>query len=162
MACLVALRKFGMGKMVDLFENNCTDKEKSVWKDINRKAVAELKKTIFRFKQPGNTEVSEKLKNLATELEKYFVDAATSYKKRALVFVNDRSIVEEIRRYLVANCSNNVRASFFVGHGANTTKLKVTAEKITRKQQVEQLEKFKKGDINVLAATSIGEEGLDI
>ncbi|CBY39301.1 unnamed protein product, partial [Oikopleura dioica] len=125
-----------------------------------RKAVAKLKQIIFKYKHSG--EVCNKLKNLGQELEHYFDTMKNGYDVRALVFVNDRSIVEEIRKYLMENTSANVRASIFVGHGAPTTKLKVTAPKISQKQQLEQLEKFKKGDINVLIATSIGEEGLDI
>jgi len=149
-----------MGKMVDSFDNVIPDKDKEVWKDFKRKAVAKLKQIIFKYKHSG--EVCNKLKNLGQELEHYFDTMKNGYDVRALVFVNDRSIVEEIRKYLMENTSANVRASIFVGHGAPTTKLKVTAPKISQKQQLEQLEKFKKGDINVLIATSIGEEGLDI
>ena len=159
-ACIVAVRKFGMGKMVDSFDNVVPDSDKEVWKNFNRKAVAKLKQTMFKYKQSG--EVCNKLKNLGQELEHYFDTRKNGYDVRALVFVNDRSIVEEIRNYLMESTSSNVRASIFVGHGAANTKLKTTAPKISQKQQIEQLEKFKKGDINVLIATSIGEEGLDI
>ena len=33
---------------------------------------------------------------------------------------------------------------------------------MTQKQQVERLREFREGDINVLVATSVGEEGLDV
>ena len=51
----------------------------------------------------------------------------------------------------------NVRASIFIGQAK-----KESSSGLSQKEQKEIIEKFKSGELNVLVATSIGEEGLDL
>jgi ERCC4-related helicase len=76
---------------------------------------------------------------------------------RVILFAHYRQtaerLVEEFRRLGDAR----VRAVRFVGqatHGAD--------EGMTQKEQVAILDRFRRGDVNVLVATSVAEEGLDI
>ncbi|KAJ9105478.1 hypothetical protein QFC21_001849 [Naganishia friedmannii] len=78
---------------------------------------------------------------------------------RCMVFCSFRDGVTEIVDTL--NEANPlIRAHKFVGK-ANSSK-DDTDKGLTQKQQKEVIEKFRKNDYNVLVATSIGEEGLDI
>ncbi|GAA6049945.1 hypothetical protein JCM3770_007062 [Rhodotorula araucariae] len=75
---------------------------------------------------------------------------------RVMIFCNFRAVVEEI-----VHCLNSqrplIKATPFVGQASS----KGTKGK-SQKEQLETIRKFKRGDFNVLVATSIGEEGLDI
>ncbi|KAJ9120719.1 hypothetical protein QFC22_002650 [Naganishia vaughanmartiniae] len=78
---------------------------------------------------------------------------------RCMIFCSFRDGVTEIVDTL--NEANPlIRAHKFVGK-ANSSK-DDTDKGLTQKQQKEVIEKFRKNDYNVLVATSIGEEGLDI
>ncbi|RMD46174.1 DEAD/DEAH box helicase [Candidatus Pacearchaeota archaeon] len=77
---------------------------------------------------------------------------------RVIVFAQFRETVRKIARLL--NKIEGVSAEIFVGqaikqHGDEVTGLK-------QKEQKELIEKFREGTVNVLVATSIAEEGLDI
>ncbi|GAA5989448.1 hypothetical protein JCM5350_000708 [Sporobolomyces pararoseus] len=86
------------------------------------------------------------------------VDEYTGEKRetRVMIFCNFRAVVEEI-----VDCLNTqrplIKATPFVGQASS----KGTKGK-SQKEQLETIRKFKKGVYNVLVATSIGEEGLDI
>lgn len=75
---------------------------------------------------------------------------------RIMVFCSFREVVEEIVSRL--NLSKGINATRLVGQGKDTKGNKGLAQK----EQNATLDKFKKGTYNVLVATSIGEEGLDI
>ncbi len=68
-----------------------------------------------------------------------------SYRDTAEMLVNEVSRIE------------GVKASKFIGQSN-----KIDDRGMKQREQVEVISKFKEGDINVLVATSIGEEGLDI
>ncbi|MCQ5375707.1 MAG: DEAD/DEAH box helicase [Methanomassiliicoccales archaeon] len=79
----------------------------------------------------------------------------THPESRTLVFTHYRDTCE-----LVANKLSKIE-------GARVAKLVGQAERgeekgLKQKEQVEVLERFKKGDFNVIVATSVGEEGLDV
>ncbi len=79
-------------------------------------------------------------------------------KSKIIVFAQFRETVRKISKEL--NKIYGVKTEIFVGqaikkHGEETTGLK-------QKEQKEIIKKFSEGKINVLVATSIGEEGLDI
>lgn len=75
---------------------------------------------------------------------------------RIMVFCTFRQVVDEIVERL--NAFDAIRATRLVGQGTDTKGKKGLAQK----EQNATLSKFKKGEYNVLVATSIGEEGLDI
>ncbi|GAA6064429.1 hypothetical protein JCM10212_005308 [Sporobolomyces blumeae] len=103
----------------------------------------------------------EKLRSMCIEHFKassHEIDEYTGEKRetRVMIFCNFRAVVEEI-----VDCLNTqrplIKATPFVGQASS----KGTKGK-SQKEQLETIRKFKKGVYNVLVATSIGEEGLDI
>ncbi|KAK1757511.1 ATP-dependent DNA helicase MPH1 [Echria macrotheca] len=96
-----------------------------------------------------------KLSYLCEALVNHFVDAGEESSTRAIVFCEYRDSAEDIVQLL--NTQPLVRAKVFVGQ-ADSRK----SEGMKQKDQIETIEKFKNGGFNVLVATSIGEEGLDI
>ncbi|MDI9645810.1 MAG: DEAD/DEAH box helicase [Archaeoglobales archaeon] len=72
---------------------------------------------------------------------------------RIIVFTNFRDTAEK----LVEELSKLAPTSRFVGQAA-----RVDDKGMSQKEQIETLEKFKRGEYKILVATSIGEEGLDI
>ncbi|GAA5995519.1 uncharacterized protein JCM10292_005226 [Rhodotorula paludigena] len=103
----------------------------------------------------------EKLRSMCLEHFKNAQDERDEYtgekrETRVMIFCNFRAVVEEI-----VACLNTqrplIKATAFVGQAsAKGVKGK------SQKEQLETIKKFKRGDFNVLVATSIGEEGLDI
>ncbi|KAK3945285.1 ATP-dependent DNA helicase [Diplogelasinospora grovesii] len=96
-----------------------------------------------------------KLTYLCETLVNHFMDAGEGSSTRAIVFSEYRDSAEEIVRIL--NSQPLIRATVFVGQADSKR-----SEGMKQKQQIETIEKFKTGTFNVLVATSIGEEGLDI
>ncbi len=96
-----------------------------------------------------------KLAYLCETLVNHFMDAGENSNTRAIVFSEYRDSAEEIVRLL--NSKPLIRANVFVGQADSKR-----SEGMKQKQQIETIEKFKNGGFNVLVATSIGEEGLDI
>ncbi|KAF5382937.1 hypothetical protein D9757_006326 [Collybiopsis confluens] len=76
---------------------------------------------------------------------------------KAMVFVTFRAAVEEIVEFLNTE-SPLIRATAFIGQGTDKRGKKGLAQR----EQLEVIKKFKENEYNVLVATSIGEEGLDI
>jgi len=70
---------------------------------------------------------------------------------RALVFASYRDTVEQIRHYLE---SAGIRCWILIG--------KQGASGQTQEEQIRAVEEFRRGNYQVLIATQIGEEGLDI
>lgn len=75
---------------------------------------------------------------------------------RVIVFSEYRDSAEDIVRALNKH-KPMLKASIFVGQADGKR-----AEGMKQAQQIETIDRFRKGDFNVLVATSIGEEGLDI
>ncbi|KAL2132288.1 hypothetical protein VTI74DRAFT_3975 [Chaetomium olivicolor] len=96
-----------------------------------------------------------KLTYLCETLVNHFLDAGEGSTTRAIVFSEYRDSAEEIVRLL--NTQPLIKATVFVGQADSKR-----SEGMKQKQQIETIEKFKSGGFNVLVATSIGEEGLDI
>ncbi|KAK3394820.1 hypothetical protein B0H63DRAFT_462077 [Podospora didyma] len=96
-----------------------------------------------------------KLAHLCETLVNHFLDKADDSRTRAIVFSEYRDSAEEIVRML--NRQPLIKATVFVGQADSKR-----SEGMKQKQQIETIEKFKAGGFNVLVATSIGEEGLDI
>ncbi|KAF9582293.1 hypothetical protein BGW38_000397 [Lunasporangiospora selenospora] len=83
-------------------------------------------------------------------------DSGTKMQTRVIVFANYRESVEEISRVLDQH-RPLIKVQSFIGQA--TTKGK---KGISQKEQQRVVADFQKGEHNVLVATSIGEEGLDI
>ncbi|KIJ45499.1 hypothetical protein M422DRAFT_46571 [Sphaerobolus stellatus SS14] len=84
-------------------------------------------------------------------------DADLGGKSKVMVFTTFRSSVDEIVTMLNKH-SPLIRATRFIGQGTD----KAGKKGIAQKEQLEVIQKFKEDVYNVLVATSIGEEGLDI
>lgn len=77
-------------------------------------------------------------------------------KSRIIIFAHYRKTGELLAEYLNSHC-NGVRARAFYGHGK-----KGEGKGMSQKIQTDTINAFRNGEFNVLVATSIGEEGLDI
>ncbi|KAK6533083.1 3'-5' DNA helicase [Arthrobotrys megalospora] len=99
-----------------------------------------------------------KLDYLCGTILRHFTEAAERGEKdtRVMVFSNYRKSGEEILRVLKIH-EPIVKPRIFVGQSSKTT-----GEGMSQREQQETVERFKQGEFNVLVATSIGEEGLDI
>ncbi|KAG0226874.1 hypothetical protein BGW42_003317 [Actinomortierella wolfii] len=97
------------------------------------------------------------LKGLDTESAEAEEDESEgSPQTRVMIFANYRESVEEITRVLNAH-RPMIRVSSFIGQASAKGK-----KGISQKEQQKLVADFQKGHHNVLVATSIGEEGLDI
>lgn len=135
----------------DLYKQASEKKSKAVQKLVADPAFAKA----FSLTQLLNRE-HPKLEELKKLVKKQFQD---NPKSKIIIFAQFRETVRTISEEL--NKIQGVHADNFVGqaikeHGkGRTTGLK-------QREQKEMIEKFKAGKINVLVATSIAEEGLDI
>ncbi len=76
---------------------------------------------------------------------------------RAIVFSQFRDTVDRLVREFEALHDSRVRAARFVGQAAHGD-----APGLSQKEQVALLDRFRRGELNALVATSVAEEGLDI
>ncbi|MEM4543684.1 MAG: helicase-related protein [Nitrososphaerota archaeon] len=97
-----------------------------------------------------NLEEHPKLKILLDELERELKNNSSS---RIIVFTQYRDTAEYLMKILR---EKNMRAHIFIGHRSGSSL------HMSQKQQLEILKMFREGFIQVLIATSIGEEGIDI
>ncbi|KAH8176112.1 type III restriction enzyme, res subunit domain-containing protein [Sarocladium implicatum] len=97
-----------------------------------------------------------KLTALADSVLNHFMDHGESSATRVIVFSEYRDSAEEIVRTLNTH-KPLIKASVFVGQADGKRN-----EGMKQAQQIATIERFRKGEFNVLVATSIGEEGLDI
>ncbi|EUC53826.1 fanconi anemia complementation group M protein [Rhizoctonia solani AG-3 Rhs1AP] len=98
-----------------------------------------------------------KMEKLNEILVEYF-NTPDSNETRVMVFTNFRESVDEIITHLNANETGKIRAHRFIGQAGG----KGGDKGMTQKEQLAAIKRFKEGEFNVLVATSIGEEGLDI
>lgn len=97
-----------------------------------------------------------KLTALADTVLNHFMDKGEESTTRVIVFSEYRDSADEIVRMLNTH-QPLVKASIFVGQADSKR-----GEGMKQAQQIQTIEKFRTGHFNVLVATSIGEEGLDI
>ncbi|KAK3362779.1 hypothetical protein B0T25DRAFT_442179 [Lasiosphaeria hispida] len=96
-----------------------------------------------------------KLDYLCQTLVNHFIDAGEGSATRAIVFSEYRNSAAEIVSLL--NTQPLIKAKAFVGQADSKD-----SKGMKQKDQIDTVAKFKDGEFNVLVATSIGEEGLDI
>lgn len=109
-----------------------------------------MRKTLYRVKE---CDVEHPKLDLARKIVSEQLEGNPD--SRAIVFTNYRDTAE-----IVANALSGVPGIVpirFVGQGSRHKD-----KGLTQKQQVEILDKFRAGEYNVLVATSVAEEGLDI
>ncbi|GAO18786.1 uncharacterized protein UV8b_02169 [Ustilaginoidea virens] len=97
-----------------------------------------------------------KLTALADCVLNHFMDRGEDSPTRVIVFSEYRDSAEEIVRELNKH-RPLLKASVFVGQADGKR-----GEGMKQAQQIQTIDRFRKGEFNVLVATSIGEEGLDI
>ncbi|KAI0890655.1 P-loop containing nucleoside triphosphate hydrolase protein [Annulohypoxylon maeteangense] len=102
-----------------------------------------------------------KLTYLSDTVLNHFMDAGegregATTNTRIIVFSEYRDSAEEIVRILNTH-KPLIRAAVFVGQADSKR-----SGGMKQAEQIERIQKFKAGEFNVLVATSIGEEGLDI
>ena len=97
-----------------------------------------------------------KLTALADTVLNHFMDNAANPTTRVIVFSEYRDSAEDIVRMLNKH-KPLIKASVFVGQADSKR-----GEGMKQAQQIQAIDRFKEGEFNVLVATSIGEEGLDI
>ncbi|MCD6434458.1 MAG: DEAD/DEAH box helicase, partial [Candidatus Diapherotrites archaeon] len=74
---------------------------------------------------------------------------------RIIIFNQYRDSIKEIVNYI--NRLDGIKAKEFVGQAS-----KETTKGMSQKEQIKRIEEFRKGKFNVLVASSVAEEGLDI
>ncbi|KAK9421984.1 hypothetical protein SUNI508_05284 [Seiridium unicorne] len=122
----------------------------------------QMMKTVSDWVKKDDFVSHPKLTCLSETILNHFMDAGEgrdggeSSNTRIIVFSEYRDSAEEIVRILNRH-KPLIRAAVFVGQ-ADTKK----SEGMKQSEQIERIKKFKEGSFNVLVATSIGEEGLDI
>ena len=95
-----------------------------------------------------------KLRAVRELVEEQLVAKADS---RIMVFTNYRDTASSVLDYLREGAGDLIRPVRFVGQSS-----RATDEGLSQKKQAEILRKFREGEYNVLIATSVGEEGIDI
>ena len=122
----------------------------------NDPGFQEMMDMIEKWKRLDGFVGHPKISYLCDTLLNHFMDSGEGSSTRAIVFSEYRDSAEEIVRVLNTH-KPLVKATVFVGQADSKR-----TEGMKQKQQIETIEKFKAGAFNVLVATSIGEEGLDI
>ena len=89
------------------------------------------------------------------DLVKELVEKGLSNKGKVIVFTEYRDTVDNLLEILKNN--PQINPGKFVGQASKGSQIGMK-----QKEQIAQLQRFKDGEINVLVATSVGEEGLDV
>ncbi len=153
----------GISPLLDYIEKNIKEiEDRKSTKSANELFNSTEMQDIYRcLRELHENKVSHpKMKVLKDLLEVQLLNHPNS---RILVFAHFRDTVSAILEYIVdkelvdENHRALIRPERFVGQAK-----KGEEAGLTQKQQLEVLKKFKSGEINILVATSVAEEGLDI
>lgn len=128
---------------------------------IEHPAFQEMMDKIASWSKKDDFVSHPKLTYLSDTVLNHFMDAGEGKDSgptntRIIVFSEYRDSAEEIVRVLNIH-KPLIRAAVFVGQADSKR-----SGGMKQAEQIERIQKFKNGDFNVLVATSIGEEGLDI
>ncbi|CAM0874689.1 unnamed protein product [Alopecurus aequalis] len=116
---------------------------------------ARAKEMMWSFLNKGVS--SPKVQKLVEVLVNHFTENNPK-DSRVIIFSHYRESVKEILGALGGSCVKIFRPAQFIGQSSAGDRLKGQ----TQKMQQAILQKFRSGEYNILVATSIGEEGLDI
>ena len=117
-------------------------------------AFNDLMKGIERVRANPFLLVHPKMRKMLQVLKMHFA-RDTAHTTRAMVFCSFREVVHEIVDLLT---SSGIRATPFIGQASDAK----GHRGLTQRQQEQVIRTFQEGKFQVLVATSIGEEGLDI
>jgi len=140
---IVALYRY-LGKLMKESENTKVKAVKNIVKDLNFRSAFIKTEKMFKdgFQHPKLIELQ---KIIEKEIKKDV---------KVIVFNQYRDNASDIVKVL--NLIKGVKAQLFVGQ------VKKGETGLSQKEQKQILDKFSAGEFNVLVATSVGEEGLDI
>jgi Fanconi anemia group M protein len=141
------------GYMKELFKQASEKKSKGVVRLVSKPEfnLAYIKSNELLSREIEHPKVEEIMKLVEQEKLK-------NNKIKILIFTQFRDTAAIISRKL--NQIKGIRARVFLGQAKKTSQGKVTG--LSQKEQKKIIQEFSSGEINVLCATSIGEEGLDI
>ncbi|KJZ78328.1 hypothetical protein HIM_02366 [Hirsutella minnesotensis 3608] len=123
---------------------------------IEHPSFQEMMKKISAWLRSDGFVSHPKLTALADVVLNHFMDRGEGSATRVIVFSEYRDSADQIVGMLNKH-RPLIKASVFVGQADGKR-----GEGMKQAQQIQTIDRFKKGDFNVLVATSIGEEGLDI
>ena len=135
----------GIKPLLEYWDKLNSDKSRAskvISNDKKIRKAMELTKGLFE-KGSKHPKISKLCSIVDTELSR-------NPESRIIIFANYRSSVKEIVKSLSG--IGSAKPVRFVGQ----------KEGVTQKQQLETVKRFRDGEYNILVATSIGEEGLDI
>ena len=138
----------GVGALQQYFERLATDESKAAKSILADPRVLEVKRLVSESRSDH-----PKLRQVAILLRQQLKEKPDA---RILVFTNFRDTAEVLVEALQQ--VDGVRPARFVGQASRSE----TDRGMSQKKQVEMIERFKDGTHNVLVATSVAEEGLDI
>nr|XP_017237619.1 PREDICTED: Fanconi anemia group M protein homolog isoform X2 [Daucus carota subsp. sativus] len=147
------LTNYGVGPALEMVEDNLKEKKNSLNRLNKNEDFQKFKILMQQSVCSGAT--SPKLSKMLDILMDHF-KTSDPLNSRVIIFSNFRGGVRTIMDAL-ANIGHIVKATQFIGQSSGKSS-KGQSQKI----QQEVLQKFRAGGYNVIVATSIGEEGLDI
>ncbi len=122
---------------------------KELFSDESMKEICENVKILYDAKIDH-----PKLDAILKILKEYLGSSEDVKNKKILLFTQYRDTAEKIYEILT---NNNIKCEKFIGQASRDND-----KGMTQKEQVVALERFKNNEFNVLIATSVAEEGLDI
>jgi len=154
---------------LELIETQTLESTHEYFQNIFQQAKENSSKAVVNLiKQPEfnqayillNELISRKIEHPKIAKLKELIDSSikSNPKAKVIVFSQFRATARKIEEEL--NKIQNIHAKMFVGQSKKTTKYGETG--LNQKEQNQVINDFKEGKINILCATSIGEEGLDI
>jgi len=129
-------------------------------------AAEKLIKPLLTSAKKITDKYSQKLISLFNFLANYFKDNKAS----AIIFVNERIIAHLLHRVLIAGkeeCKEDLEASLIIGYSMNYNSdypilREISTTIMEPTQQIIAIEKFRTQESQVLVATDVVEEGMDI
>jgi Fanconi anemia group M protein len=139
--------------MKELQKQAADKKSKGIIRLVNRQefAAAFKKSEELLSKEIEHPKINELMKIISSEFQK-------NKRTKTLVFTQFRDTASVISEKL--NQIHGITSKVFVGQAKKISNLGITG--LNQKEQKKLITEFSSGEINVLCATSIGEEGLDI